>query len=224
MTHTVTSVTHWAVAAGSLANPAVAGAAATGTFSGTNPWYCSFATALAAETAYGLALGAAGSTATAGIYAPVALQTRMNTATGATVFGPVLDSNPVFDSVAVGAASVELGLAVTKTATADQAKQFPGESYSTTLAFEFGNFADTTKIEAPYNLVMTLTGGTSRVQGAAPTTIPTAGYTWVKYPHTYENWVWTPTCTNTLFGIADATDATKNPKMNTPAPACTLVG
>jgi hypothetical protein len=33
--------------------------------------------------------------------------------------GPVLDSNPVFDSVAVGAASVELTMALTKTTTAD---------------------------------------------------------------------------------------------------------
>ncbi|MDP6586781.1 MAG: hypothetical protein QF535_19150 [Anaerolineales bacterium] len=58
----------------------------------------------------------------------------------------------------------------------------------------------------------------------APEAIPTAGYAWVKYPHVYEDWAWTPTCINTLFGVVDAEDATKNPKMNDPAPTCTLEG
>jgi hypothetical protein len=37
----------------------------------------------------------------------------------------------------------------------------------------------------------------------------------------YDNWVWTPTCTNTLFGVV-AAEAANNPKMNTLTPACTL--
>ena len=73
-----------------------------------------------------------------------------------TNIGPVLDSNPVFDSVAVGAAADSLIVTVTKTSTADQAKIYPGESYSATFAFEFGNFAANNIISPPYNLVMTL--------------------------------------------------------------------
>ena len=215
---------HWALAAGSLASGFTYGTdTPTGTLNTVSgSYYCSFTTALTGGVAYGLALGRTTSSATAGVYAPVALQTRMNRET--TNIGPVLDTNQVFDSVAVGAASVDLTVTVTKTAVADQAKVYPGESYSTTFAFEFGTFAAATKIAAPYNIVMTLgkLASQDRVQIAAST--EANGYAWTKYPHVYEDWVWTPTCTNLLFGVADATDALKNPKMNTPAPTCTLAG
>lgn len=59
--------------------------------------YCSFATALSANTAYGVRL--LGSSATAGVHAPVALST-WNTNTAADK-GPRIDGNPVFDTVVV---------------------------------------------------------------------------------------------------------------------------
>lgn len=46
--------------------------------------------------------------------------------------------------------------------------------------------------------------------------------TWVRYPITYEPWAWTATCKSLQFGKTNATDATKSPKMNTPAPKCEL--
>jgi hypothetical protein len=72
-----------------------------------------------------------------------------------TNIGPVIDANPVFDSVAVGTKPMDLDVTVSKTAAADQAKIYPGEKYSTTFAFKFTNFTDI-KITPPYNLVMTL--------------------------------------------------------------------
>jgi hypothetical protein len=69
LSHTVTSCSHWTLSAGSLGE---APTTDTGTLSGSSPtYYCSFETALAANTAYGLAL--VGSGAAAGIHAPVAL-------------------------------------------------------------------------------------------------------------------------------------------------------
>jgi len=83
----------------------------------------------------------------------------MNSATGN--LGPIFDTNQVFDSVAVGAESVVLVVAVTKTAAADVLKVYPGESYSTTLAFTFANFGNVT-VNAPYDLVMTISQSEDR--------------------------------------------------------------
>jgi hypothetical protein len=150
LTHTPTSCSHWAVAAGSLGE---APTTATGTILANSPtFYCSFATALSADTAYGLAL-AGSSTAQVGVYAPVGLSTRMNSATSN--IGPVFDTNQVFDSVAVSAVSVALAVELTKTLVADEAKEFPSESYSTTIKFDFSALPNE-KISVPYNLIMTL--------------------------------------------------------------------
>jgi hypothetical protein len=155
LSHVPEACHHWEVDSGSLASPTPYTFGTT-TNSGTlssgvsGTYYCSFATELSANTAYALALPRSTSTAKAGVYAPVALTTRMNKET--TNIGPVLDANPVFDSVAVGVAAVDFTLTVTKSA----AINYPGESYSATFAFEFGNFAPSTKIAAPYNIVMTL--------------------------------------------------------------------
>lgn len=59
--------------------------------------YCSWASALSASKAYGVRLY--GSSASAGVHAPVALST-WNTNTAADE-GPRIDGNPVFDSVVV---------------------------------------------------------------------------------------------------------------------------
>jgi hypothetical protein len=56
---------------------------------------CQFAKALAAKTSYGLALPTSG-TSVAGAFAPVTMETRMNSGTTA---GPVRDRNMVFDSI-----------------------------------------------------------------------------------------------------------------------------
>jgi len=116
--HTPTSCSHWAVTAGSLGE---APTTATQTIpTGSTPtFYCSFETALSANTAYGLAL-AGEANAVSGVYAPVGLSTRMNSVT--TNIGPVFDTNQVFDSVAVSAVSVALAVEVIKTLEADEAK------------------------------------------------------------------------------------------------------
>jgi hypothetical protein len=150
LAHTPTSCSHWAVAAGSLGE---APTTATGTISGsTSTFYCLFETALSANTAYGLAL-AGEANAESGVYAPVGLSTRMNSVT--TNIGPVFDTNQVFDSVAVSAVSVALAVELTKTLVADEAKEFPSESYSTTIKFDFSALPNE-KISVPYNLIMTL--------------------------------------------------------------------
>jgi acetyl-CoA acetyltransferase len=76
--------------------------------------------------------------------------------------GPIFDTNQVFDSVAVGAESVVLVVVVEKTTDADMLKKYPGESYSTTLAFTFENFGNVT-VNAPYDLVMTISQSEDRV-------------------------------------------------------------
>lgn len=77
----------------------------------------------------------------------------MNAATATT--GPILGDNPVFDSAVVIGVPATLGLTVGKT-TATAAKDFPGESYVSTWAFDFTGFASTVKINAPYNIVLDL--------------------------------------------------------------------
>lgn len=104
LAHAPTACTHWAISAASLGT---AGTTATGACSGSSgTYYYASLTDLAANTAYGLALTRTASTAQAGVYAPVGLSTRMNSATSN--IGPVFDTNQVFDSVAVGAASTDL--------------------------------------------------------------------------------------------------------------------
>lgn len=98
-----------------------------GTVSGSGSiFFCTFSAAMAANTAYGVALGVASSTATAGVYAPIGLQTRMNS--NSAKQGPVMDSNPVFDSAVVIAAPATLDITFAK-ATADAEKKYPGDSY-----------------------------------------------------------------------------------------------
>lgn len=82
--------------------------------------YCNFGAALSANKAYGMTL--LGSSATAGVHAPVALST-WNTATSADK-GPAIDGNPVFDSVVViadstGAFTVEATKPVVEGETTD---------------------------------------------------------------------------------------------------------
>jgi hypothetical protein len=70
---------------------------------------CTFASALTANTAYGMEIvGAA--MAASGTWAPVTMETRMNKVADA---GPVMDVNRVFDSMNVQAAAATITMAAT---------------------------------------------------------------------------------------------------------------
>jgi hypothetical protein len=71
LSHTVTSCSHWTLSAGSLGEAPTTDTGTLSDSSSSPTYYCSFETALEANTAYGLAL--VGSGAAAGIHAPVAL-------------------------------------------------------------------------------------------------------------------------------------------------------
>merc|ERR1712110_1399777 len=76
---------------------------------GTNVLSCTFATALTANTAYGMEI-VGGAMAAAGTWAPVTMETRMNNAADA---GPVMDRNRVFDSMNVVAAAATITMSAT---------------------------------------------------------------------------------------------------------------
>jgi len=175
---------------------------------------CSFATALTKNTAYGLAMP--GSGAVVGSWAPITISTRMNNLATA---GPVMDTNRVFDSINTDAAAAAMTLAQAKiTASGATAKEFPGETAEVEWTFTMSAWAATKVIKAPYNIVITLGKGGSRVQDTTSTT-------WIKYPVTYDDWTWVTTCTNTQFGIDDADTSDKIPAvtMKTTAPKCSVV-
>lgn len=93
--------------------------------------------------------------------------------------GPVLDTNPVFDSSFVTAAPLALVVTAVKTAadvTAGLSK--PGDSYKVDFTFTFASFTSGYKIAAPYNVVLNLAD--------SPIT-----------PIDYTDWVWTAACKST---------------------------
>lgn len=99
-----------------------------------NVMSCTFATALAKNVAYGVALTGAATT-TVGSFAPVTMQTRMNNAGDA---GPIIDTNNVFDQVVVQAAPLAMTLTATKVVT-DPVKEFPGETAAVDFVWTFAS-------------------------------------------------------------------------------------
>lgn len=73
----------------------------------------------------------------------------------ATFTGPVIGANPVFDSAVVIAVPAVLAVTVGKL-TADAAKDFPDNDYTSTWTFGFGAFTSTMKVAAPYNIVLAI--------------------------------------------------------------------
>ena len=127
----------------------------TGTKTATH--FCKAGAALAANTAYGLQLTKTVTpTIAAGAFAPVGLETRMGTAA---TQGPVLDSNPVFDSVFVIGAPLTMTVAATKLAADVTAnKKYPGSEYTVDFLVQFtGAGWVKNAVLPPYELVFDLT-------------------------------------------------------------------
>lgn len=105
----LTSGVHvWALTTSFAVPTTVANAGTCGSFA-NNQMDCTFATALAANTAYGMVVPGA-TMATTGTWAPVTLETRMNDDADA---GPVMDVNRVFDAIVVQPAAATITLAAT---------------------------------------------------------------------------------------------------------------
>lgn len=171
---------------------------------------CSFANDLAANTAYGIVLP--GSGAVKGSWAPVSIQTRMNTATAQ---GPIRDHNRVFDSINTLAAAPAITLAVAKITPADATElKYPGESPNMEWTVTMAAWAATEVVKAPWNLVLRM--DTNSARNRASTTAN---------PVTYDDWTWVTTCTNTQWGIddADTSDNVPAATLKNKNPKCTVV-
>jgi hypothetical protein len=178
-------------------------------------------TSLAAGTAYGVQVAA--SATKAGSFAPIGLQTTLNSGLAASgtagVKGPVVDTNMVFDSAfTVAAPPTTMSL----TATPDSAsttKTNPGGSYTVSFSMAF-SFAEGEFVAAPYEIELLLGSNGAR---AAPLATASGANTWEKHPVTYDGWTWGTTCTNTQFGATPADPTTEEtPKMTTLTPACAV--
>lgn len=81
------------------------------------------------------------------------------------------------------------------------------------------DWAATKVVKQPWNLVLKLgtnVATNNRVQGTDDA--------WVKYPVTYDEWVWGTTCTNTQWGIddADTSDTTPADTLTNKTPKCAV--
>jgi len=189
-----------------------------GTVTGSAPtFYCTWASALTGGTAYGIHMDAAGTTLTAGQYAPVALESHAGK--GAAWTGPVIDSNAAFDAITV--APVANTFTIAGAATADSAScgvntsmpkcnskfNNPGETMSIEWTMSaFTGFGATEAIYAPFDIAITF----KAIANAAVS------------KHVYENWAWVATCTNTQWGkkTTDAAGKDVIPKASVLTPTC----
>jgi len=134
------------------------------------------------------------------------------------VKGPVIDTNPVFDSAhTLAAPPTTMSLVATPDATSTT-KSDPLGSYTVAWAFTFG-FAEGEYVAAPYDIVLTLGSNGGR---AAPLSTASGANSWEKYPVTYDGWTWGTTCTNTQFGKTPDTADTETPTMVNKTPACAV--
>jgi len=150
-------------------------------------------------------------TPVAGIFAPIAMSTWMSSDT--TVHGPTMDSNPVFDSIVTvadptGTFTVELTL---PTVTSPETVNQPGDSFTPDWKFTFSGWAEGSYLAAPYLIEMTLGRQTNR-DGVDD-----------RWPHTYEEWTWGSTCTNTQWGATPASADDPTPVLANVDIACTAV-
>ena len=106
------------------------------------------------------------------------------TDTNGYIKGPVIDTNPVFDSVVVDERSKFFDMEVQKMESGSYLDR-PGDEYDVRFQFAFSTFEADFEIPVPYNIVFTLTDSPTDVEGV-----------------TYENWAWThSTCTNIHYGL-----------------------
>lgn len=84
------------------------------------------------------------------------------------------------------------------------------------------DWAVTKVVKAPWNLVLKL--GTNSGLSRNRAQVETAS-DWVKYPVTYEEWVWGTTCTNTQWGVddTDTSDSVGATTLKKTTPTCTVV-
>jgi len=130
--------------------------------------------------------------------------------------GPIIDTNWVFDQVAVEAAPLDVTLAATKVVT-DPVKEFPGETAAVDFVWTFAaNTAETpfTPLTGTEWMVhLTLGASTDRAVGTDAAV--------QLYPKDYEDWTWTPTCTSVQFGNdSEDVETTPHPKLAAD-PTCT---
>ena len=104
-----------------------------------------------------------------GAYAPIGLQTTLRQMAGNDK-GPVIDTNPVFDSAFVLNTPRDFVITATQ-ALEDFGKDKPGDIFSVEWELTMPSWTSSDSIEAPYNIIISL--------GSSPTT-----------PINYDNWHW----------------------------------
>jgi hypothetical protein len=177
----------------------------------------SFTTVLSKNVAYGVAM--TGSGAKVGSWAPISMETRMNQIQASA--GPVLDTNNVFDIIAVAADPSGIVLKAEQSKAKDYKKKiYPGETATMDFTITFTDtdaWPATRVLAAGWNIVLAMgtNAAHNRVQGATGN--------WVKDPVTYEDWTWGSTCTNTLYGIVPVDVNTKAVTLTAATPKCTNV-
>lgn len=158
-----------------------------------------------------------GTGAVVGSWAPVTMQTRMNTATAA---GPIRDTNHVFDSINTAAAAPAITLAAAKVTPTDATeKKYPGETAEVEWTVTMAAWANTVVVKQPWNLVLSMATNNARNRVQS-----TTAALWEMYPVTYDDWTWVTTCTNTQWGIddADTSDTTPAATLTNKTPKCTV--
>lgn len=132
----------------------------------------------------------------------------------ATVRGPAIDSNPVFDSVFTTEKPKKLSLTVTKVVVENETNNRVGDTFSADFLLKFPDWVDSVdEVTPPYDLYLSMTNPSSRTS----TTLVTQ-----KYPITYEPWVWGTSCENNQFGPDNEVDATKPPKLSPTKQTCSV--
>lgn len=129
-----------------------------------------------------------------------------------------MDTNWVFDQIAVSAAPLTMTLAATKQVT-DPVKEFPGETAAVDFVWTFGSSTAATPFTPMTGtsfMVHLQLGSTSGVDRAASTDAAVQ-----LYPQDYADWTWTATCTNVQFGNnSEDTEVAAHPKLAAD-PTCT---
>lgn len=158
---------------------------------------CSLGSALSANTAYGMQLAA--SAAAAGSYAPWGLATALtDDMATATTMGPVIDTNPVFDSSFLlgnpdKTMSLDVAVVVTDPVTSSTA---PTDTYLVDWTFTFA-FDEGEMLAAPFDMGLSLTDNSASDRDLLDSDGNPWLYTWVRYPVEYESHTFGDTCTNT---------------------------
>lgn len=91
--------------------------------------------------------------------------------------GPIIDTNPVFDSAFVMTATKTMTIVTTKH-DSDVAKEYPSDSYRVNFLMQLQAFTDLDNVTVPYDIVFELQDTTST-------------------PIKYEDYTWVGACTNT---------------------------